>query len=131
MMKFFFVLAISGLTALPASADENALMFVEATDTFMERASEFANGVIEDEQKRTHRNELLSALEDYSVVLNEMTFSTDEDIREAATSNSQDVQEWKSVIINLHDVMEMKGFYEEASDVLVGNEHIKLMLASQ
>ena len=131
MMKFFFVLSFLGLMALPASADEDALMFAEATDTFMEKASDFANDIIEDDQKRSHKSDLLLALEDYSEVLNEMTFSTDEDIREAATSNSQDVQEWKSVIINLHDVMGMKGFYEEASDVLVGNEHIKLMLASQ
>ena len=131
MMKFFFVFAFSGLMALPTSADERVLTFTETTGAFMEKASEFANGIIEDDQKRSHKSDLLLALEEYSEVLNEMTFSTDEDIREAATSNSQDVQEWKSVIINLHDVMGMKGFYEEASDVLVGNEQIKLMLASQ
>lgn len=131
MMKFFFVFAFSGLMALPTSADERVLTFTETTGAFMEKASKFANGLIEDEQERSHKSDLLLALEEYSEVLNEMTFSTDEDIREAATSNSQDVQEWKSVIINLHDVMEMKGFYEEASDVLVGNEQIKLMLTSQ
>lgn len=131
MMKFFFVFAFSGLMALPTSADERVLTFTETTGAFMEKASEFANGIIDDERDMSHRSDLLNALEDYSVVLNEMTFSSDEDIREAATLNSQDVQEWKSIIVNLNDVMEMKGFYEEASDVLVGNEHIKLMLASQ